>query len=89
MDAVVILSPKVAADTVCHEEQLRIWAHDNLIGALAMGEYLREDLSYDERMELEHMLMRELKRVVEMAFDHPEARTIRRTRRSALSGRVE
>lgn len=85
MSAVVILSPRAAAETVCHEEQLRIWAHDNLVGGLVLGDYLRGDLSYDDGLELERMLMRELKCVIEMAFDHPEARTIRRTTRRILS----
>lgn len=78
MSVVVILNPAAAAETVCHEEQLRIWASDNIIGALALGGYLRDDLSYDDKIGLEHDMMREIKSVVEMAFDHPEARTIRR-----------
>ncbi len=78
MSATVILSPQAAAEEVCHEEQLRIWANDNIIGALALGDFLRDDLSYDEKLDLEHTIMRELKRVIEMAFDHPEARTIKR-----------
>lgn len=86
MSATVILSPAAAAEVVCHEEQLRIWAHDNLMGGLATGDYLR-DLSYDEGLELERMLMRELKSIIATAFDHPEARTIRRTTRAALSSR--
>lgn len=71
----IILTPKVAAETVCHDEQLRIWAHD-LVGLLSMENYLRDDLSYDEGLELERAMMRELKSIIEMAFDHPEARTI-------------
>ncbi|MCC6775611.1 MAG: hypothetical protein IT537_03085 [Hyphomicrobiales bacterium] len=78
MTATVILGPAKAAEMVCHEEQLRIWAHDNIIGALALGGYLRDDLSYHESIEMEHDIMRELRRIIEMAFDHPEAKTIRR-----------
>lgn len=80
MTATVILSPAAAAETVCHEEQLRIWAHDHILAALSMGDYLRDDLSYDDGIELERMLMHEIKRIIEIAFDHPEARTIRRCR---------
>ncbi len=77
MSATVILTPEAAADQVCHEEQLRVWAHDNIVGALALGNFLR-DLSYDEVLDLDHTIMRELKSIIKMAFDHPEARTIKR-----------
>ncbi|WP_398473038.1 hypothetical protein [Tardiphaga sp.] len=75
----VILGPAAAAQTVCHDEQLRIWAHDQVLAALSMGGYLRDDLSYDDRIDMETMVMREIRGIVESAFDHPEARTIRRT----------
>jgi hypothetical protein len=58
-------------DDICHDEQLRIWAHDNIVAALALGGYLR-DLDYDEGIDLQEMLMREVKQIVEMALDHPE-----------------
>lgn len=73
----VILNPAAAAETVCHEEQLRIWAEE-IIGALSMEGYIREDASYDDAVDIERIVMREIKNIVEMAFDHPEARTIRR-----------
>lgn len=75
----VTLLPAAAAETVCHEEQLRIWADDHIIGALAQEGYFREDLSYDDKIDIERIVMREIKSIVESAFDHPEARTIRRT----------
>jgi hypothetical protein len=74
----IILTPAAAAQEVCHEEQLRIWAHDHIIGALALGGWLRDDLSYDDKIELEECMMREIKRIVEIAFDHPEATIIKR-----------
>jgi len=76
MSAVVILSPAAAAEAVCHEEQLRIWAHDDIIGALAMTDFLRDDMSYDDGIELERLIMHELKDIIASAFDHPEARTL-------------
>jgi hypothetical protein len=79
MTATVILAPTAAAETVCHEEQLRIWAND-LVGLLSMESYLREDLDYSDGVDLEGVVMREIKKIVESAFDHPEARTIRRIR---------
>lgn len=75
----IILGPAAAAETVCHDEQLRIWAHDHILATLSMEGYLRDDLSYDDRIDMEKMVMREIKGIVESAFDHPEARTIRRT----------
>jgi len=77
MSATVILGPAAAAEAVCHEEQLRIWAND-LVGLLSMENYLREDLDYSEGADLEQMVMCEIKKIVESAFDHPEARTIKR-----------
>lgn len=74
----VILLPTRAAEEVCHEEQLRIWAND-LVGAISMEGYLREDIDYAEGVEIEAMVMREIKKVVEAAFDHPAAVTIRRS----------
>lgn len=78
MTATIILGPAAAAETVCHEEQLRIWAHDHIEGALALGGWLREDMTYQDGVEMEHAIMRELKSIIESAFDHPEARTIKR-----------
>jgi hypothetical protein len=74
----VILLPAAAVEEVCHEEQLRIWAHDHIVGALALGDWLRDDLSYDDQIELEACMMREIKSIIEAAFDHPAAATIRR-----------
>lgn len=68
--------PAAAAETVCHEEQLRIWA-DDVISALGMEDYLKFS-SYADKIEMERIVMREIKSIVESAFDHPEARTIRR-----------
>lgn len=58
-------------ERVCHEEQLRVWASD-LIGALSMGDYIRDDMSYDDGLDLERIVMREIKSVVASAFGHPE-----------------
>ena len=74
--SVVILNPAAAAETVCHEEQLRIWA-DDVIAALGMEDYLKFS-SYADKVDMERIVMREIKSIVESAFDHPEARTIKR-----------
>jgi len=79
MSATVILNPASAAEIVCHEEQLRIWA-DEMIAAIGMqGDFLKE-MSYDELLDLGRIVEREIKNIVQSAFDHPEATTIRRLR---------
>lgn len=74
--SVVILNPAAAAETVCHEEQLRIWA-DDVISALGMENYLNFS-SYADKIDMERIVMREIKSIIEGAFNHPEARTIKR-----------
>lgn len=74
----IILTPSAAAAEVCHDEQLRIWAHDHILAALSMAGYLSDDLSYDDRIDMEQMVMREIKSIVQSAMDHPEAFTVRR-----------
>lgn len=74
----VILCPRAAAETVCHDEQLRIWA-DEVISALGMGDYLKFS-SYADKVDMEAIVMQELKSIIESALDHPEAVTILRRR---------
>jgi hypothetical protein len=76
MSATLILSPAAAAEAVCHDEQLRIWA-DDVISALGMEDFLKFS-SYADKVDIEQIVMREIKSIVQSAFDHPEARTIRR-----------
>jgi hypothetical protein len=76
MSVTLILTPAAAAETVCHDEQLRIWA-DDVISALGMENYLNFS-SYADKVDMERIVMREIKSIVESAFDHPEARTIKR-----------
>ncbi len=77
MTATVILSPAAAADAVCHDEQMVVWASD-FAGALSLGGWLREDLDYSDGVDLQEAIKRELRSIIAMAFDHPEAKTIRR-----------
>lgn len=76
MSATVILSPQAAAAEVCHAEQMQIWVHE-IVVALGMGGYLRE-LDYGELTDVHSTIESELRSIIEMAFDHPEARTIKR-----------
>lgn len=77
MSATVILTPKQAAEAICHDEQMVVWASD-FLGMLSLGGWLRDDLSYDDGVDLGNAVKRELRSIMEMAFDHPEARTIAR-----------
>lgn len=72
----VILTPAAAVEEVCHEEQLRIWA-DDLISALGMENYLNFS-SYADKIDMERIVMREIKSIAEAIFDHPAAATVRR-----------
>ena len=73
----IILGPQAAADAVCHDEQLMVWASD-FVGMLSLGGYLREDIDYSDGVDLDNAVKRELRSIIGMAFDHPEAKTIKR-----------
>lgn len=77
MSATVILSPQAAAAEVCHDEQMVIWASD-FVGMLSIYGWLKDDLSYSDGVDLTEAVKRELRSIIEAAFDHPEARTIKR-----------
>lgn len=71
----VILTPRAAVDHICHEEQITIWSSD-LIGRLSVEGFLRDDIDYDGVIRLHQAVSDELRRTLEIAFDHPEARTL-------------
>lgn len=72
MPAVILNHPAKAAEQVCHEEQMTIWVEE-IVGRLSMGGWLREDLSYDDGIDLGRAMADEIRSIVEMAFTHPEA----------------
>jgi hypothetical protein len=72
MTAILLTHPAKAAEKVCHEEQLRIWAEE-IIGVLNIEGWLRDDLSYDDGIDIHNAIQREIKSIVSMAFTHPEA----------------
>lgn len=72
MTAVILRHPAKAAEQVCHDEQMVVWASD-FAGMLNMGGWLRDDLSYDDGLELQAAITRELRSIVTAAFTHPEA----------------
>jgi hypothetical protein len=74
--ALVTLMPAKAVERVAHREQLEIWAHEFVV-TLGMAGYLR-DLDYSDGIDLQKVIEQELKGIIEIAFNHPEARTIAR-----------
>lgn len=72
MAAVLLTHPAKAAEIVCHDEQMVVWAGD-FASMLNAGGWLRDDLSYDDGIDLQEAIKRELKRTIEIAFTHPEA----------------
>ncbi len=72
MSALILKHPAKAAQEVCHDEQLLVWS-GSFVGALSMAGVLRDDLSYDEGLELHQIVQREIRSIVSMAFTHPEA----------------
>lgn len=80
----VTLMPKQAADLICHDEQMVIWSGE-VVGALSMAGFLREDIDYSENIELHEIITRELRDIIGAALDHPEGRTVINKRPLGLS----
>lgn len=59
------------ANSVCHEEQLVIWSGE-ILGALSMGDLMKNEMSYDDVLEAHRLVQDEIKSIVESAFTHPE-----------------
>ncbi|GJE54526.1 hypothetical protein [Methylobacterium thuringiense] len=59
------------ADRVCHDDQMAVWSGD-VIGRLAMGDYLRADFDYDDTLALHSAVADEIRSIVESALSHPE-----------------
>jgi hypothetical protein len=72
MTAVLLTHPAKAAEEVCHDEQLGVWSNE-IVGRLSIEGYLRDDLSYDDGIDLHKSIADEIKRIVASAFTHPEA----------------
>lgn len=77
MADVIVLDAKRAVEEVAHEEQMTIWVGE-VLGALSLCNALRDDLTGGDVVELHKVVARELRDILEMAFDHPAARTIMR-----------
>lgn len=78
-ETTVILTPEAAVEAVCHDEQMTVWGSD-FTGMLSLGGWLRDDLDYADGVELGEAIKRELRTIIGMAFNHPEAKTIKRVK---------
>lgn len=76
----VIANPRRAAEEVCHDEQMQIWAHEVLV-AVGMCDCFRDfHPTTEDVIELEAAISQELRSIIRSAFNHPEARTVLRKR---------
>ena len=57
-----------AAERVCHEEQMVIWSGE-VVGRLNMGGCFRDDLTYDDLLEINAAISEEIRSIVGSAFD--------------------
>lgn len=71
----VTLMPNQAADLICHDEQMVVWSGE-IVGALSMAGFFRDDIDYSENIELHEIVTREIRDIIGAALDHPEARTV-------------
>lgn len=72
MTAILLTHPAKAAEQVCHDDQLLIWAEE-IMGHLNIKGFFRDDLSYDDGIEIMGIIQDEIKGIVLSAFTHPEA----------------
>ncbi|MDV2983504.1 UNVERIFIED_CONTAM: hypothetical protein Q9R58_04190, partial [Methylobacteriaceae bacterium AG10] len=65
---------QIAAERVCHDEQMTVWAGE-IVGRLSMGDYLRDNLTYDEMLAVNDAIGDEIRSIVGTAFDLATPRT--------------
>ena len=65
------VAPSEAATRVCHDDQMICWTGD-IVGRLSMEGWLKDDLSYDDVIEIHSSVADEIKDIVKSAFAHPE-----------------
>ena len=52
---------------VCHDEQMTVWSGE-IVGSLAMGDYLRDGLSYEDTIHIHALVSAELRSIIKAAF---------------------
>lgn len=58
-------------ERICHKEQLGIWAGE-IASILSLGEFLKDDWTFDDSVDLETELAAQLRDVIASALTHPE-----------------
>ena len=58
-------------DRICHKEQLGVWA-DELASALALSDFLKEDWTFDDSVDLSKEIAAQLRDIIGAALTHPE-----------------
>lgn len=59
------------AERICHKEQLGIWAGE-IATALAFSDFLKEDWTFDDTVDLEKEIEAQLLDIIKSALTHPE-----------------
>lgn len=62
---------EVVMEKICHKEQIGIWANE-ITSALAMSDFLREEWTFDDSVDLEKEIAAQLLDIIKSAFTHPE-----------------
>lgn len=57
-------------ETIAHKEQIGIWANE-IATAISLGDFLKEDWSFDDSVDLEREIVAQLRDVLSSAFSHP------------------
>lgn len=61
---------EAAMDQIAHKEQIGIWANE-LTSALSLSDFLREDWSFDDSVDLEKEVAAQLLDIIRSAITHP------------------
>ncbi|WP_298967675.1 hypothetical protein [uncultured Methylobacterium sp.] len=60
-------------ERICHEEQMQIWSHEIAV-RLSMGDYLRDGLTYEDKIHIHREVEVEIRSIVESVVSNPEVR---------------
>jgi hypothetical protein len=61
---------EVVMEKICHKEQIGIWANE-ITSALALSDFLREEWTFDDSVDLEKEIAAQLRDIIKSAITHP------------------
>lgn len=61
-------------DDICHDEQMTIWTGE-VAGSLSMAGYLRDDLTYDDVIDIHRLIASEIRDVVKTVLEFREPKS--------------